>query len=357
MERRTFIVGTSVGAGAVLAGCMDAEEENLENGTGTGTDETEGSNDGEGESEEEIEDDDTEPDDESEDETNEGDGGDETEVEEDDDESEGKDGEGEGEDETDELEDGGDQDEDVDESEDDDDGDDGDTDGDDGDEPDTEEPPVAEITIQVTSTEGEPIENAVIGGEGEPHEAEIPLEFDGETNADGVHSTPIYENEYSIEVDHPDYVAETVEHVHDGETGVTVELEAEDDESEDDDDSESDSFDEMEGEVNYSGDYQEMYEVTEHSIERQNPGGDDPPLCLITFTVENVTENHEVMVYYRGVAVDEDGSSVGSGTDSATLVEPEESSESTIEAYDCGGASDYQISLEAANANDVSGED
>ena len=219
----------------------------------------------------------------------------------------------------------------------------------DDDDADIEEPPTSEITIQVTNMSGEPIANAEIYGEGEPHEADIPLEFDGETNADGIHSTPIYENEYTIEVDHPDYASETVEHVHDGETEVTVELEG-------GDDSENDSFDEMEGQVHYSGDYQDMYEVTEHSIERQNPSGDESPLCLISLTVENVTEDHEVMVYYGGVAIDEDGSSVGSGTDSATSLGPGESIETTLEAYDCSGASDYQISLEATNASEVSGE-
>jgi hypothetical protein len=217
------------------------------------------------------------------------------------------------------------------------------------DDADIEEPPTSEITIQVTDMGGESIANAEIHGEGEPHEADIPLEFDGETNAEGIHSTPIYENEYTIEVDQPDYNLETVEHVHDGETEVTIELEG-------GDDNENDSFDELEGQVHYSGDYQDMYEVTEHSIEQQNPSGDESPLCLISLTVESVTEDHEVMVYYGGVAIDEEGSSVGSGTDSATSLGPGESTETTLEAYDCSGASDYQISLEATNASEVSGE-
>lgn len=105
-------------------------------------------------------------------------------------------------------------------------------------EPVAEEPPTSEITIWVVDSDGNPIEGAEIVGQGDPHEADIPLEFDGETNADGVHSTPIYQNSYTIDVDHPDYFAETVEHVHDGETEITVELEPEDDDDDDDDEAE-----------------------------------------------------------------------------------------------------------------------
>ncbi|TYL37186.1 hypothetical protein CV102_17845 [Natronococcus pandeyae] len=156
-----------------------------------GTGGAEGSDDGESESEEET-DDSTEPDEESE--------------------GEEQDGETEGEDEAAESE--GDEDEGASEEE------------DAADEEEAEKPPTSEITISVTDTEGESIAGVEVHGEGEPHEADIPLEFDAETDEDGVASTPIYENEYTIEVDHPDYDAETVEHAHEGETEVSVELEA-----------------------------------------------------------------------------------------------------------------------------------
>ncbi len=185
MERRTFIAGASVGVGSVLAGCT--EDDGSEDGTADGND------GGESGSDEEPAEDGTEPsEDEADDETEGDTDGDELEQDETDDE----DGDGE---ETDE-----------------------DTDDSDG-----EEPPTSEITVRVTDTAGEPVAGAEIDGEGEPHEADIPLEFDTETDEDGVASTPIYENEYTIAVEHPDYDSETVEHVHDGETELTVELEAE----------------------------------------------------------------------------------------------------------------------------------
>lgn len=92
-------------------------------------------------------------------------------------------------------------------------------------EPLAEEPPTSEITIRVSDPEGNPIEGADIVGQGESHPADIPLEFDGETDEDGVLSTPIYENDYTIETSHPDYEPTTIEHTHDGETEVTVEIE------------------------------------------------------------------------------------------------------------------------------------
>lgn len=92
-------------------------------------------------------------------------------------------------------------------------------------EPLAEEPPTSEITIRVTDPEGNPIEGADIVGQGESHPADIPLEFDGETDEDGVLSTPIYENDYMIEISHPDYEPTTIEHTHDDETEVTVEIE------------------------------------------------------------------------------------------------------------------------------------
>lgn len=201
MERRTFIVSTSVGAGAILAGCADAEEEDSDtNGDEDETNETGESDDNGSESEEDLEetDDDTELEDEGEEQDRDTESDDGTEGEHEAAESE--------EDESDET------------SE--------DADEDATDEEDVEEPSTSEIIISVADREGDPIENAEIHGEGEPHDAEIPLEFDAETGEDGVASTPIYENEYTIEADHPNYVSETIEHVHNGETEVAIELEA-----------------------------------------------------------------------------------------------------------------------------------
>lgn len=86
------------------------------------------------------------------------------------------------------------------------------------------EPDTPPLTLTVVDTDGDPIEGATVAGQGEPHEADIPLEFGGKTDADGLYTDVIYENEYTIDIDHPDYNATTVEHPHDGESNVTVEL-------------------------------------------------------------------------------------------------------------------------------------
>ncbi|WP_207588459.1 hypothetical protein [Halomontanus rarus] len=86
------------------------------------------------------------------------------------------------------------------------------------------EPETASLTLTVVGPAGERIEDAEIRGEGEPHEADIPLEFGGETDSDGTYTTEIYENEYAIDVDHPAYEATTIDHAHDGDNETTVEL-------------------------------------------------------------------------------------------------------------------------------------
>ncbi|AGB36717.1 hypothetical protein [Natronococcus occultus] len=104
-----------------------------------------------------------------------------------------------------------------------------------------EEPDLSEFTLRVVDANGEPAEAMLVVGEGEPHEADIPLEFTGVTGSEGYHHNRIYENEYTIEIDHPDYEGTTIEHSHDGPSEVTVELDvvvddsAEGDSAEDDD--------------------------------------------------------------------------------------------------------------------------
>ncbi|WP_394741529.1 peptidase associated/transthyretin-like domain-containing protein [Natronococcus roseus] len=90
-----------------------------------------------------------------------------------------------------------------------------------------EAPDHAELILRAVDLDGDPISGAVVSGEGEPHEADIPLEFTGITGGDGYHHNLIYENEYTIEVDHDDYEPTTVEHTHDGDSELTVELELE----------------------------------------------------------------------------------------------------------------------------------
>ncbi|WP_255168058.1 carboxypeptidase-like regulatory domain-containing protein [Natrononativus amylolyticus] len=102
--------------------------------------------------------------------------------------------------------------------------DDGADDSDDG--ADVSEPDTSLLELTVVDPVGNPIENVSVSGEGEPHEADIPLEFSGETDANGQYTDEIYENEYEIELDHPDYEAETIEHDHDGAHELTVELES-----------------------------------------------------------------------------------------------------------------------------------
>ncbi|WP_394740191.1 carboxypeptidase-like regulatory domain-containing protein [Natronococcus roseus] len=214
MERRTFIAGVSVGTGSVLAGCT--EDDGSEDDTADETDGT--ANNGESESDEEPADGGTESSEDEADDGTDGDIDDDEEAGDEDEDSQEADGE-EADGEATDGEDGDDEGTDDEDSE--------ETDDEDTDGSDAEEPPTAEITIRVTDTADEPVSGAEIDGEGEPHEADIPLEFDTETDEDGVASTPIYENEYTITVDHPDYDSATVEHVHDGETELTVELEAE----------------------------------------------------------------------------------------------------------------------------------
>ncbi|WP_255171350.1 DNA polymerase V family protein [Natrononativus amylolyticus] len=113
-------------------------------------------------------------------------------------------------------------------------GDDG-TDADDGeaddstddaaDEDEPREPGQSLLTITVVDSAGEPVEGVEIFGQGDEHEADIPLEFSGETDADGQYTDVIYENEYVIDLDHDEYEGMSVEHVHDGEYEITVTLE------------------------------------------------------------------------------------------------------------------------------------
>ena len=90
---------------------------------------------------------------------------------------------------------------------------------------DASEPETALLSLTVVGPAGEPLEGVTVTGQGEEHEADIPLEFEGETDEDGTYTDEIYENEYTIELEHPDYETETVEHDHDGEQELTVELE------------------------------------------------------------------------------------------------------------------------------------
>lgn len=85
-------------------------------------------------------------------------------------------------------------------------------------------PAVSGLRLVVTDTDGERIEGASVRGEGEPVEAEVPLAFSGETDADGEYEDRLYETEYVIDLDHPDYQARTIEYDHDGPTELTVEL-------------------------------------------------------------------------------------------------------------------------------------
>ncbi|MFU8866764.1 hypothetical protein [Natronococcus sp.] len=101
-----------------------------------------------------------------------------------------------------------------------------------------EKPELAEFTLRVVDANGDPAEAMLVVGEGEPHDADIPLEFTGVTGSEGYHHNVIYENEYTIEIDHPDYEGTTIEHTHDGPSEVTAELDVEvdtDDSDADDD--------------------------------------------------------------------------------------------------------------------------
>ncbi len=87
-------------------------------------------------------------------------------------------------------------------------------------------PSASRITVAVVDESGSPIEGAEVIGRGTPHEADIPLQFRGETNSNGRHPNVIYHNDYRIQADHPDYVGEIVRHTHDGPADVAVELES-----------------------------------------------------------------------------------------------------------------------------------
>ncbi|MFC4989498.1 carboxypeptidase-like regulatory domain-containing protein [Saliphagus infecundisoli] len=89
------------------------------------------------------------------------------------------------------------------------------------------EPDTSLLRLWVTNAVGDPIEGAEVAGVGDSHPADIPLEFSGETDGEGLYDDVIYENQYTIEVSHPDYVTKTVEHSHEGESDVVVALEAE----------------------------------------------------------------------------------------------------------------------------------
>ncbi|MFC4988949.1 carboxypeptidase-like regulatory domain-containing protein [Saliphagus infecundisoli] len=87
-------------------------------------------------------------------------------------------------------------------------------------------PGASRITVAVVDESGSPIEGAEVIGRGTPHEADIPLQFRGETNSNGRHPDVVYHNDYRIQADHPDYTGEIVRHTHDGPADVAVELES-----------------------------------------------------------------------------------------------------------------------------------
>lgn len=87
-----------------------------------------------------------------------------------------------------------------------------------------ETPDASEIQITVTDPNGDPVEGVAISGDGEEHPADIPTKFGGETDENGVYTNVIYENDYEITASHPYYVDETVDHTHDSDARVDVEL-------------------------------------------------------------------------------------------------------------------------------------
>lgn len=133
------------------------------------------------------------------------------------------------------------------------------------------EPGQSLLTLTVVDEDDEPIEGVTVEGLGEPHEADIPLEFSGETDENGQYTDVIYENEYTIDLDHEAYNATTVEHTHDGEREVTVTLEFEGEET-----------GELAFEVLETA-HGGPAEGVEIAGEREEPGVDGEP---VTFTAE-----------------------------------------------------------------------
>jgi hypothetical protein len=133
------------------------------------------------------------------------------------------------------------------------------------------------------------------------------------------------------------------------------EVDDEDDEEEegDDEDDEDDISDEISGQVEYRGEHQDLYEVTDHGIEWWNDDGEN---CEVDVTVENLTDDYEMNVHYGVELIDESGSVVSQDSDQLWL-EPGDAASNTVEAYDCHEAAEYRIGLEAVHAENVGGED
>ncbi|WP_255169457.1 hypothetical protein [Natrononativus amylolyticus] len=94
------------------------------------------------------------------------------------------------------------------------------------------EPDQSLLTLVVVDEDGEPLEGVDVFGLGAEHDADIPREFSGETDDDGLYTDEIYENEYEIDLEFDGYESKTFDHVHDEEHEVTAELDSENDSGE-----------------------------------------------------------------------------------------------------------------------------
>jgi hypothetical protein len=126
-----------------------------------------------------------------------------------------------------------------------------------------------------------------------------------------------------------------------------------DDEDGADEDDEDDISDEISGQVEYRGEHQDLYEVTDHGIEWWSDDGEN---CEVDVTVENLTDDYEMNVHYGVELIDESGSVVSQDSDQLWL-ELGDAASNTVEAYDCHEAAEYRIGLEAVHAENVGGED